>query len=194
LRGADIGYGSEEQAVDAVLPDVRPRGRVPEPAAAPAPPPGSLARSIEPIALGPEPAAESPAGRALAPPEEAPPTAAEVAAAAAAQDLERALALYHRLPDTERTALPIGTHILLGRAAAARQDYQLAVRALRAATAVAPADAEAPRAWVLRARVYADKLGDRATAARVYQHVVAQYPGTKAAAFARSQIPPATEC
>jgi TolA-binding protein len=57
-----------------------------------------------------------------------------------------------------------------------------------------PEDADTPRVWALLGRIYADRLGDRATATRVYQHVVEGYPGTEAAAFAAAQLAALTRC
>ncbi|HEY3355100.1 MAG TPA: hypothetical protein VGQ83_17740 [Polyangia bacterium] len=193
VRGADIGYGTEKDLNEPVLPGVRPRGAVRPAAPAPAPT-GGRVEEVESIALAPEPPAapppaEWPTGLRLEP-EEPPPAVADVAQALAAGDLDRALDLYARLADDERPQLPLPSHVALGKRAAARQDFPLAVRAFRSATEVAPADPETPRAWVLLGRVYADKLGDRATAARVYEHVVEQYPGTEAAAFATAQLTP----
>ncbi|MBI5479488.1 MAG: hypothetical protein HY906_11560, partial [Deltaproteobacteria bacterium] len=83
---------------------------------------------------------------------------------------------------------PPARHVAVGRAAAAAKEYHLAGRALRAAADEAPDDPEAQRAWVLLARVYADKLGDAARARQIYGYVLERYPGTEAAAFARAQL------
>jgi hypothetical protein len=185
VRGADLGYGLASDYDEPVLPDAQPRGT-------PRPTPD---RGFGPVAAGapgaaPEAAdapAEVPSG-ALAPP--VPSTPEEVAAAVARGDLPAALELWERLDPESHHALPPATHVAVGRAAAAAQDFHLAVRALRAAADVAPDDPEGQRAWILLARVYADKLGDAARARQIYGYVVERYAGTDAATFAQAQLEP----
>jgi hypothetical protein len=72
-------------------------------------------------------------------------------------------------------------------AAFARGEMELGVRALGAATSD-PDPATASRALVILARVRAERLQDPAGAAQLYRQVVARYPDTPAAAFARGRL------
>ena len=184
VRGADLGYGLPTDSDEPVLPGARPRGT-------PSPTPdlgfGPVAAGAVAAAdAGPTPAELAPG--ALAPPPRSSP--AEVDAVVAGGDHDAACELWERLDPEDHHALPPATHVAVGRAAAAAQDFHLAVRALRAAADVAPDDPEGQRAWILLARVYADKLGDSARAQQIYGYVVERYPGTDAAAFAQAQLAP----
>lgn len=185
VRGVDLGYGVAADADEPVLPDAKPRGTP-----RPAPDLGFGPVAAEALAEAPDPGA-GPAGvpsGALAPPPRSTPE--EVAAAVERGDLNAALEAWERLDPEDHLALPPATHVAVGRAAAAARDFHLAVRALRAAADVAPDDPEGQRAWILLARVYADKLGDAARARQIYGYVVERYPGTDAATFAQAQLAP----
>ena len=181
VRGVDLGYGGPADYAEPALPGAKARGT-----ARPLPDAG-----FGPVA-GAGPVATAPAAPAGLPldalplPQEA--TAAQVADAVACGDLVAAVDLWGRLDPTAHLELPPEVHVAVGRAASAAQDYHLAVRALRAAADVAPDATEGQRAWVLLARVYADKLGDATRARQIYGYIVERYPGSEAAAFAKAQL------
>lgn len=182
VRGVDLGYGVAAEYDEPVLPGAQPRG-TPRPATDP---------GFGPVAAGVAAAPAASAGPAalatgaLAPPPRCSP--AEVAAAVERGDLAAAMERWERLDPEDHHALPPATHVAVGRAAAVAQDFHLAVRALRAAADVAPDDPEGQRAWILLARVYADKLGDPARARQIFGYVVERYPGSDAARFAQAQL------
>jgi hypothetical protein len=183
VHGDRVGYGIESEFYEPALPGVKPRGkkrtaRMPAQAqaeASPAPRP----RFIE---LEPE-AAPRPAPT----PE---PLEAQVVKAVETNALDRALELYRRLPEN-LTSLPAASHVAVGQKAAAVGDYPLAVRALKQVAQLTPEDPLAPRACVILARLYGERLGDEASALKLYRHVAGRYPGTDAARFAQSRLKPA---
>ena len=102
--------------------------------------------------------------------------------------LQKAAEIYAALPDLPPTSLCPGSHLAVGQAAAGRGDFACAVRALKAAASIAPDAPDAPRACVILARLYAERLGDAASAERLYRFVVQRYPDTDAARFARQRL------
>lgn len=200
--GDRVGYGVDSEFYEPALPGVKPRGKkraakVPaseqrethrpelqrfagiQPASAPSPAaePAPRQRFIE---LEPEPAP-------VAAPE---PLEARLARAVDGNALDEALALYRRLPERP-PPLPAACHVAVGQKAAAEGDYTLAVRALKQVAQHSPEDPLAPRSCIILARLYGERLGDEASARKLYQHVVRRYPGSDAARFAQSRLPPA---
>ncbi len=199
--GDRVGYGVDSEFFEPALPGVKPRGkkraaRVPaqeqretdrpalhqrfiemEPKVAPTAQPEPRQRFIE---LEPEPAPE-------APPE---PLETQLVRAVETNALDQALALYRRLPE-RLPPLPAACHLAVGQQAATVGDYTLAVRALKQVAQHSPEDPLAPRSCVILARLYGERLGDAASAQKLYRHVVSRYPGTDAARFAQSRLTPA---
>ncbi|MBI5478352.1 MAG: hypothetical protein HY906_05815, partial [Deltaproteobacteria bacterium] len=138
VRGVDLGYGLASDYDEPVLPDAKPRG-----AARPGPDVGFGPVAADPGVAAAGAPADLPPG-VLAPPPRATPD--EVAAALARGDRPAAVELWERLDPEDHHALPPGSHVAVGRAAAAAKDFHLAVRALRAAADVAPDDPGALRA------------------------------------------------
>ncbi len=192
VRGAELGYLPPDDAWESLGEPVPPRGSLPAPAApdgagaAPmaeaAPGQPAFQRSFEPIAL------EEPPQAAPVPVPAAPSLAEALQRAIAAKDAAQVVALYR----DAREALPAELHFDAGRAAAASGEDRLALQAFKAVVTLSPDCPAAPKALVMMGRIYAERLGDPATAARVYQHLVQRYPGTEAAAFAQQRLPPAT--
>lgn len=114
--------------------------------------------------------------------------AADLAAAVAADELPRAAKLYveANLPEA---SVPADVHLAVGQWAAGANDFNLAVRALKGA-AKNPDDPLAPKALVLLARIYGEKLGNAGAAVKLFEHVLKSYPGSSAAKFAQSKLPP----
>jgi hypothetical protein len=75
-----------------------------------------------------------------------------------------------------------------GQAAAARGDFDTAVRALRAAATEVPDHPIAPRACILLARIYSERLDDSVKGDELYRYVMKRYPSTSAAAFAERKL------
>lgn len=173
-RGGELSPGFQwEQRVPA-LPGVPPRGHR-RPRAAPA----SHARApVAPIELS----EESP-GRGE-------PSIPGLVRALGDERLDEAVRTYAMLADLPPAALSPPQHLAVGQAAAARGDLATAVRALKVAASFAPDHPDAPRACVILARVYAERLGDVASADKLFRHVVQRYPGTPAAAFAAERLAP----
>jgi hypothetical protein len=109
----------------------------------------------------------------------------QIEQALAANEEDRALTLY--AAQAQPPELTPQQHLVIGQAAVARNQHPLAEKALRAA-AKNPAAPETPRAMVLLARVYAEKLGDVETAKKIFSFVVQKFPGTSAAQFASSKL------
>ncbi len=177
--GDRVGYGMASEFFEPALPDVKPRGkkRAARPRVAPEEQPVPRPRFIE---LEPEPAP-------VAPPE---PLEAQLVRAVETNALDQALALFRRLPE-RLPPLPAACHLAVGQKAAAVGDYTLAVRALKQVAQHSPEDPLAPKSCVLLARLYGERLGDAASAQKLYRHVVGRYPGTDAARFAQSRLMPA---
>ncbi|KFA91479.1 hypothetical protein [Archangium violaceum] len=181
VHGDRVGYGIESEFYEPALPGVKPRGkkraaRVPAQAQPEAHQPAPRPRFIE---LEPEPAP-----RPAAAPE---PLEAQVVKAVETNALDQALELYRRLPEN-LASLPAASHVAVGQKAAAAGDYPLAIRALKQVAQLTPEDPLAPKACVILARLYGERLGDAASAQKLYRHVVGRYPGTDAARFAQSRL------
>jgi hypothetical protein len=184
VHGDRVGYGIDSEFYEPALPDAKPRGkkraaRVPAQEQPEASRPAPRPRFIE---LEPEPAP-----RPTAPPE---PLEAQVVKAVETNALDLALELYRRLPEN-LASLPATSHVAVGQKAAAVGDYPLAVRALKQVAQRTPEDPLAPKACVILARLYGERLGEAASAQKLYRHVVGRYPGTDAARFAQSRLTPA---
>jgi len=178
VHGYAVGYPQANQREVPALGDAEPTGtRKPK---APEPPPKpkqALELDLTPARPEGEP---TPAQRVE-----------EVLAPLRANDLEAAVAAFAALPESLDPWLSAASQLTLGQAAAARGQYALAVRALKMAARRAPEDPQAPRACVILARLYAERLGDAESAAKLYRYVVARYPDTDAARFAQSRLTPA---
>jgi hypothetical protein len=165
-RGDVLGYGVETEYADPVLGETRPRGTVdrtrpPEERGLPAP---AAAPVVNPEGV-----------------------LAELRSAIEGKDLDRALPLYASL-SPRPPLLSAAEHLFVGQAAASRLDFTLAVQALRAAGNAQPEDPLAPKAFVILARVYAEKMNEPAMAERIYRYVCERYPGSEAAKFAKGKI------
>ena len=170
-RGAELGYGGEEAYMVPALGETQPRGTLPPPApreeAPPRPPP-------EPIELSP------------APPQD--PTAA-MAKANAGNDDDACLAL------VERHGTKIGAAaatperwMKLARAAMERNNPKGATVCLRRCIDAAPQGPLAPQAWLVAARIYDERLGDKATSRRLLGELAKRFPSTKEGAFAAKRL------
>ena len=167
-HAAELGYALPAEYRRPALPHARPRG-VRKP-----PPPPPVRSPPRPLELAEDVStAET--------------TVESVTRALQVGDASGALSGYAALPDAQAALLSVEAHIAIGRAAV-RTDPSLAVRALRCAATLHPQHPEAPRAWVLLARLHAERLGDEPEARALFSHVVAQYPGTPAAQFAAQQL------
>lgn len=183
VHGDRVGYGIDSEFYEPALPGVKPRGkkraaRGPAQEQPQASQPAPRPRFIE---LEPEPAP-----RPAAMPE---PLEVQVVKAVETNALDQALELYRRLPEN-LASLPAASHVAVGQKAAAVGDFPLAVRALKQVAQLAPGDPLAPRACVILARLYGERLGDAASAQKLYRHVVGRYPGTDAARFAQARLTP----
>lgn len=168
-RGDSLGWGLARDYLVPALGGVQPRTQ-PEALRAPQAP------GVE---LAPEP-----------PPAVAP-ELASLAQAVAARDVPQALALYPALqavPEVRKAVEP-AHHLFVGQAAAAQGDYTLAVQALEAAADVAPDAPTAPRALVILARVFGERLQEPERAEGIYRYIVHRYPDTDASRFAEQRIP-----
>jgi tetratricopeptide (TPR) repeat protein len=173
VRGDSIDYGHPEEYLEPVIPGAVPRGPAfQRPAHAPV-----AVAGVEPV----EPRAEAAQERDLA---------SELTACVQRDDLDGAVQMYTRVHDAELWRLPGEVHVAVGQRAAAKGDYALAVKALKQ-VAQDEVDPVAPKACVILARLYGERLGDPATAEKLYRHVIARFPDTQAAQFARSKLGPA---
>ncbi len=107
-----------------------------------------------------------------------------------ANDVDRAVELYASAPEFAPHQLRPTYHFAIGQGAATRGNYPLAVRALTAASEADPADPIAPRAFVVLARVYGERMNEPRKADAIYQFVIERYPGTSAAQFALTRMSP----
>ncbi len=105
-------------------------------------------------------------------------------------DVDRAVELYAAAPLFSPQQLAPAYHFAVGQGAATRGNYPLAVRALTAASETDPSDPIAPRAFVVLARVYGERMNDSRKADAIYQFVIERYPGTSAAQFALTRMSP----
>lgn len=173
VRGDAIEYGRAEDYLEPVAPGATPRG---PPFRRPGASAVEVAELVEP-ARGDEPLVAGTGGD----------LGAALAACVQREDLDGALQLYVQVQDGERWSLPGEVHVAVGQRAAAKGDYALAVKALRQ-VAQNDVDPVAPKACVILARLYGERLGDLATAEKLYRHVIARYPDTPAAQFARTKL------
>ncbi|MEW5738340.1 MAG: hypothetical protein AB1938_05410 [Myxococcota bacterium] len=166
-RATELGHGDPDEDRVPVL-SVAPAGRwVP-----PAPDPDVVAAER---------------ARRYAPIELEDPTEA-IAAALARKDVEdvmERLAGGHASPD----ALDPGQVIDLAQLLAGRGDVKTAAQLLRALVA-RPAHEQTARALVILARLCVEKLGAEEEGHALYRRVLAEFPGTRAAEFASSRLPP----
>lgn len=161
VHGDRVGYGVDSEFYEAALPGVKPQGR--------------------------KRAARGSVQERHTPPS---PLESQVMQAVEANALDQALDLYRRLPE-RLPPLNAASHLAVGQRAATVGDYHVAVRALKQVGQYTPEDPLAPRACVILARLYGERLGDAQSARKLYQHVVSRYPGTDAARFAQSKLTPA---
>ncbi|MBN1210006.1 MAG: hypothetical protein JXB05_34460 [Myxococcaceae bacterium] len=169
VRGDVVGYGMASDYLEPALPGAQPRAQ-----------PAPLHQPL-------------PRATAEPPPDDTPTIdgVAALATAVAAQDATQALSLYPSLRDP-RLSKQVAPehHLFVGQSAATLGRYALAVQALEAAADVAPDGPIAPRALVLMARLYAERLQEPARADSIYRYVVHRYPNTDASRFAQAHLPP----
>lgn len=104
----------------------------------------------------------------------------------AARDFEPALAMVSRA-DVLLTEVEGGHLVTLAQAAAARGEPATAANLLEVLIS-RDEDEARPRGQVILARLLAERLSKPERAQRLYEEVVARFPGTPAAAFAREQL------
>lgn len=199
LHGPAFGWGVEADTQEPVLPGVEPRGRLPAPAS-------TRQRHLpEAIELEPEPSSGAPSearvgagsgeeARAATPLDAArlPSHGAQVARALrealGAGRVDEALDALRDAGAMAAPLLNLEELLRLGAAASERFDDDAAEVALReAAGREAPAE-QVAQARVLLARVLAERRGQRAEAMEWMERVVAEQPGTAAAATAASWL------
>jgi hypothetical protein len=168
-RGDVVGYGVASDYLEPALPDAQPRVQA-EPLHVPLPP----------VMGEPLPEKSAPTERLEA-----------LATAVAAQNVSEALSLYPDLRDP-RLSKQVAPehHFFVGQSAATVGHYALAVQALEAVADVAPEGPLAPRALILMARLYAERLQDPTRADSIYRYVVHRYPDTDASRFALARLSP----
>jgi hypothetical protein len=76
----------------------------------------------------------------------------------------------------------------LGKACAGAGQSTPALLAWRRCGEIAPGGALAPQAWLLAARLYDEKLGDRKTSDRILREVVKRFPESGEAKFAQKRL------
>ncbi len=165
VRGDRVDYGVPEEYQIDVLPGVEARGQ--------------LALVAKPI----ESAQDPRGGRA-----KDPSPAERIASAAAKGDWPKALDLFAKMPNLPPVPLPSDCYFGLAQAAVRKADYRQAVRALKAVMTSAPADPIAPRACLLLARIYSERLSDPGTGEQLFRHVVQRYPKSQEAQFAQTRL------
>jgi hypothetical protein len=92
--------------------------------------------------------------------------------------------------DLEADALDDESHVKIAQAFAARGRETFAAKLLHALLQRGPGSTVAPRAMVILARLYAERLGNPSEARKLYLTVVERFPGTEAARFAQARITP----
>ena len=188
VRGDRVDYGLPEEYQMEILPGAQPRGQLPvaaQPVEAAAP-----QRSYAPISLEDD----QPASAVPKAPINAETTPAEAIRAAVEKgDWAKATDLFAAAADLKPDCLAPNCYFGLAQEAAKRGNYRLAVRALQALMKSAPDDAVAPRACLLLARIYSERLSDRPTAERVFRHLLQRYPNSSAAQVAQNYLARATE-
>jgi hypothetical protein len=201
VRGDRVDYGLPEEYRMDVLQGVEPQGApvVVAEAIQPAPEP----RNYAPIELEPETeavaeirpiaAAHRPAQSPRSPASKAPSPTEQIASAAANGDWAKALEFFAKMPNPASPSLSPDCYFGLAQAAVKKADYRQAVRALKALMTSSPDDPVAPRACVLLARIYSERLSDPLTGEKLFRHVVQRYPSSKAAQFAQGRLARKTE-
>jgi hypothetical protein len=111
---------------------------------------------------------------------------AVVAEAVARKDLDAALAVLRR-KDTTLDALEAPVVVAMAQLLAGRGGFAEAAQVLRGVSA-RPAGPDTPRALVILARLYVERLGAAPEGMALYRRVVAEFPGTPAAEFAATQL------
>lgn len=173
VRGDAVGYGLESDYYEPALPGAEPLAKRPAPF-----------RHAQLVPDSELPPAEQPLPGAL-------PDLATLAQAIEARDIAQALALYpalHAVPDAKKAVTP-AQHLFVGQAAASQGQYELAVQALETAADIAPDEPTAPRALVMLARVYGERLQEPERAEGIYRYIVHRYPDTDASRFAAQRLP-----
>jgi len=103
--------------------------------------------------------------------------------------LDQALGTFAAKDDLAASEWSVPELVAIGQRAAARGRLSEAVRALKLAGSLRPEDPDAPRACVILARLYAERLEDAGSAEKLFRYVVQRYPATPAAQFAAAQLP-----
>lgn len=183
VRGDRVEYGlASDYYVDA-RPDLKPKGRnpgAPEKVAVGDGAPAELPTDVAADGLG----HAFTKGRAVS---LEPEGADAVTAAIAESRLDDALTHYRTLNADDLKRVAAEHHVAVGQKAASSGDFTLAVNALKAAATNAE-DPSAPKAFVILARIYGERLNDAATAKKLFHHVATRYPATQAGAFAKQQL------
>jgi hypothetical protein len=162
IRGDEVEYGTATDYLDVVSPRAVPSGVLPT-------------RRNEALSL------EASGGTADA--------SVELRALLSSGAHGPALALYDGAVPEALANVAASEHLDIGRRAAQRGEYPLAVRALRAAAAW-PEDPSAPHACLLLARLYQERLGDPEQAQVICRFVLNRYPDSPAAERARTLLSP----
>lgn len=207
VRGDALDHGVPADYQEPLLPGAVPRGAEPvlattavaepepapgagDPAAAPdpalgpgpSPEPAVAARVRAVAATAPATAAAGPAAPAAGDP------AAEIARALSAGEASRAADLFEAYRGPPASIAPRGL-FAIAKAASDAGRHPLAARALHAAGTGDDA-AVAPNALLVLARVYERRLGRAAEARQVLEYLVGRWPGSDAAAQARTLLAP----
>lgn len=186
VRGDVLGYGRSEDYYEDLDPTAEPKGQKPA--------------KLLPGEEGPRPvihAVENPPatdsdgyGHAYTPSaalDLEPEPLDALQSAVAEQRLDDAIKAYGKLTSDELRRVSAELHVAVGQKAASSGDYPLAVNALKAAAANAR-DPAAPKACIILARIYRERLGDDASAQKLFRHVLSRYPETPAAEFAKKAL------
>lgn|GEM_PF-6675133 len=107
----------------------------------------------------------------------------------AAGDDENAIQLFHS-GGISPEKLPAETFVQLAQAMATRNAYPSAANLLQGLISREPNGPATPRASIILARIYAERLNQPAQAKQIYAQVVERFPGTAAANFASGQLAP----
>lgn len=102
---------------------------------------------------------------------------------------ELALALF-REGNVAPSELSVADTVALAQVMAGSGDARGAAGVIEALLVRAPDAAETPRAMVILARLHEERLGDSARARQLFADVVARFPETPAAKFARTRLDP----
>ncbi len=179
VHGSELGFLPPSDADEPAANLGQPRGN--------APPPSTInSSSID----GQIASAEASVATASAIPDSSAPSdidmEAAVQEAVAAKDVPAVISRYQEALKAG-AQLMAQTHLDAGKAAAVQGNNPLAVGALKAAAA-SPDDPCAPKALVLLARVFGERLQDPVSAERLYKQILQRYPGSEAAGFAQQKL------